>query len=72
MNQNYNTKYKQFLFINFFTNQTNKMKKEYTSPQIYAESVVVENGIAVSITTWGDAGLAGQKGYVFDYDGDEL
>ncbi len=44
------------------------MKKEYTSPQIYAESVVVENGIAVSPNYWGDNGVAGQVGEVFDYD----
>ena len=50
------------------------MKKEYTSPQIYAESVVVESGIAVSgldLKYWGDAGFAGQDGEVIDY-GTEL
>ncbi|MBO7300985.1 MAG: hypothetical protein J6U53_06270 [Tidjanibacter sp.] len=46
------------------------MKKEYTSPQIYAESVVVENGIAVSTLDWaywGHDGVAGQEGEVIDY-----
>ena len=47
------------------------MKKEYTQPELYVENVVVESGIAVSPTTWGEAGYAGKDGSVFYYD-DEL
>ncbi len=46
------------------------MKKNYTEPAIYVENVVVENGIAASVT-WGKAGEAGQGGDYYNYD-DEL
>ncbi len=45
------------------------MKKQYTQPELYVENVVVESGIAASVTplNWGDAGYAGQDGGVEDY-----
>ena len=47
------------------------MKKNYTEPAIYVENVVVENGIAASVT-WGEKGAAGQGGedYYDDSYGD--
>lgn len=52
-----------FLLTNNY--QKNKMKKQYTQPELYVENVVVESGIALS---YGKAGYAGQDGQVYDYE----
>ena len=44
------------------------MKKTYTQPAIDVENVMVENGIAVSPTAYGDAGEAGQESMFLDFD----
>lgn len=47
------------------------MKKTYLMPTIELEELIVENGIAQSLT-FGEAGYAGQGGSVYDYEGEEL
>ena len=46
------------------------MKKTYTQPAVDVEMVMVENGIAVSPTAYGEAGYAGQTSDYNDVDFD--
>ena len=60
---------------NLTHNKQKTMKKQYKEPQIYIENVVVESGIAVSNlddSYWGKDGMAGQDGWYYEYDGEDL
>ena len=49
------------------------MKKNtmnYSAPEVELVEVAVESGFQTSPTAWGDYGLAGQDGDIYDYDYD--